>query len=86
MLKSFLSGIVFLFYLFSVGSSHFPKPLELENITDVIKQVLVDYDIRLRPNFGGKPLYIGMDLNIASFDSISEVNMVSTMNVFETRY
>ncbi|GFY09068.1 transposable element Tcb2 transposase [Trichonephila clavipes] len=56
-------------------SCHFPKPLELENITDVIKQVLVDYDIRLRPNFGGKPLYIGMDLNIASFDSISEVNM-----------
>lgn len=25
----------------------------------------------------GKPLFIGMDINIASFDSISEVNMVS---------
>ncbi|GFY70597.1 putative GABA-activated chloride channel [Trichonephila inaurata madagascariensis] len=81
MLKSFLKGIVFLFYLFSGGSCHFPKPLELENITDVIKQVLVDYDIRLRPNFGGKPLYIGMDLNIASFDSISEVNMVSALKI-----
>ncbi|GIY63284.1 hypothetical protein CEXT_310361 [Caerostris extrusa] len=56
-------------------SGHYPKSLELENITDVIKQVLVNYDIRLRPNFGGEPLFIGMDLQIASFDAISEVNM-----------
>ncbi|GIY70192.1 putative GABA-activated chloride channel [Caerostris darwini] len=75
MLKSLLSGIIFLFYLFSIGSGHYPKSLELENITDVIKQVLVNYDIRLRPNFGGEPLFIGMDLQIASFDAISEVNM-----------
>ena len=27
--------------------------------------------------FSGDPLYVGMDLTIASFDSISEVNMVS---------
>lgn len=27
--------------------------------------------------FTGDPLYVGMDLTIASFDSISEVNMVS---------
>ena len=29
--------------------------------------------------FAGEPLYVGMDLTIASFDSISEVNMVSSM-------
>ena len=29
--------------------------------------------------FTGDPLYVGMDLTIASFDSISEVNMVSSM-------
>lgn len=28
-------------------------------------------------NFSGDPLYVGMDLTIASFDAISEVNMVS---------
>lgn len=27
--------------------------------------------------FLGDPLYVGMDLTIASFDAISEVNMVS---------
>jgi len=29
--------------------------------------------------FTGDPLYVGMDLTIASFDSISEVNMVSNI-------
>lgn len=30
-------------------------------------------------DFTGEPLYVGMDLTIASFDSISEVNMVSIL-------
>ncbi|KAH9517218.1 Gamma-aminobutyric acid receptor subunit beta-2, variant 3 [Dermatophagoides farinae] len=47
-----------------------------DNVTEILQEILKGYDIRLRPNFGGDPLYIGMDLTIASFDSISEVNMV----------
>jgi hypothetical protein len=35
--------------------------------------------------FTGDPLYVGMDLTIASFDAISEVNMVSSIFV-ETFY
>ena len=31
----------------------------------------------------GPPLDVGMDLRIASFDSISEVNMVCVQNSFE---
>uniref|UniRef100_A0A182MSX1 Gamma-aminobutyric acid receptor subunit beta n=1 Tax=Anopheles culicifacies TaxID=139723 RepID=A0A182MSX1_9DIPT len=49
----------------------------LENVTQTISRILEGYDIRLRPNFGGEPLHVGMDLTIASFDAISEVNMVS---------
>ncbi|KAG5868122.1 hypothetical protein JTB14_028424 [Gonioctena quinquepunctata] len=49
----------------------------LENVTQTISRLLQGYDIRLRPNFGGEPLFVGMDLTIASFDAISEVNMVS---------
>jgi len=49
----------------------------LENVTQTISNILQGYDIRLRPNFGGEPLHVGMDLTIASFDAISEVNMVS---------
>lgn len=50
----------------------------LENVTQTISRLLEGYDIRLRPNFGGEPLFVGMDLTIASFDAISEVNMVSS--------
>ncbi|KAF0311303.1 Gamma-aminobutyric acid receptor subunit beta-like [Amphibalanus amphitrite] len=50
---------------------------DLGNVTKTIYRLLTGYDIRLRPNFGGQPLYVGMELNIASFDSISEVNMLS---------
>jgi len=44
----------------------------LDNVTQTIENLLDGYDIRLRPNFGGEPCYIGMDITIASFDSISE--------------
>lgn len=59
---------------------------QLDNVTDIIKAVLDGYDIRLRPNFGGPPLYIGMDLSIASFDSISEVNMDYTLTLYLHQY
>ncbi len=30
----------------------------------------------------GDPLYVGMDITIASFDAISEVNMVRYIRIF----
>ncbi|XP_069679059.1 gamma-aminobutyric acid receptor subunit beta-like isoform X2 [Periplaneta americana] len=58
----------------------------LENVTQTISRLLQGYDIRLRPNFGGDPLYVGMDLTIASFDSISEVNMDYTITMYLNQY
>lgn len=58
----------------------------LENVTYIISGLLKGYDIRLRPNFGGKPLLVGMDLTIASFDSISEVNMDYTITLYLNQY
>ncbi|XP_063224396.1 gamma-aminobutyric acid receptor subunit beta-like isoform X2 [Bacillus rossius redtenbacheri] len=68
-----------------------PQQLEqqserLENATQTISRILEGYDIRLRPNFGGDPLYVGMDLTIASFDSISEVNMDYTITMYLNQY
>ncbi|TTC00267.1 Gamma-aminobutyric acid receptor subunit beta-4 [Bagarius yarrelli] len=40
-----------------------------------VDKLLRGYDIRLRPDFGGPPVIVGMSINIASIDSISEVNM-----------
>ncbi|XP_065157974.1 gamma-aminobutyric acid receptor subunit beta-like isoform X1 [Atheta coriaria] len=58
----------------------------LENVTQTISKLLEGYDIRLRPNFGGEPLYVGMDLTIASFDAISEVNMDYTITMYLNQY
>ncbi|XP_044728795.1 gamma-aminobutyric acid receptor subunit beta-like [Chrysoperla carnea] len=58
----------------------------LENVTQTISRLLEGYDIRLRPNFGGDPLFVGMDLTIASFDSISEVNMDYTITMYLNQY
>ena len=55
---------------------------KFKNISMVIDNLLKDYDIRLRPNFGGKPLNVDMEIRIASFDAISEVNMVFTVQFF----
>ncbi|XP_037569226.1 gamma-aminobutyric acid receptor subunit beta-like [Dermacentor silvarum] len=73
---------------FGIGSCQYnhQPPEQLENITDILKNILEGYDIRLRPNFGGKPLFIGMDINIASFDSISEVNMDYTITLYLNQY
>ncbi|XP_038213354.1 gamma-aminobutyric acid receptor subunit beta-like [Zerene cesonia] len=58
----------------------------LENVTHTVTRILDGYDIRLRPNFGGDPLYVGMDLTIASFDAISEVNMDYTITLYLNQY
>lgn len=34
----------------------------LENVTQTIARILEGYDIRLRPNFGGKYNYIGFEI------------------------
>ncbi|XP_017757918.1 PREDICTED: gamma-aminobutyric acid receptor subunit beta-like isoform X1 [Eufriesea mexicana] len=58
----------------------------LENVTQTMSRILDGYDIRLRPNFGGEPLLVGMDLTIASFDAISEVNMDYTITMYLNQY
>ncbi|KAK0165435.1 hypothetical protein PV328_003945 [Microctonus aethiopoides] len=70
-------------YLNSGGSGTSDR---LENVTQTISRILDGYDIRLRPNFGGDPLLVGMDLTIASFDAISEVNMDYTITLYLNQY
>jgi len=63
-----------------------PSAGSLDNVTKTIGRLLDGYDIRLRPNFGGYPLYVGFDLTIASFDSISEVSMDYTITMYLNQY
>ncbi|XP_070138344.1 gamma-aminobutyric acid receptor subunit beta-like [Drosophila bipectinata] len=82
-----------LFCILIFGQSHLVRckrkemlASRLENVTQTISMILQGYDIRLRPNFGREPLHVGMDLTIASFDAISEVNMDYTITMYLNQY
>ncbi|XP_022086236.1 gamma-aminobutyric acid receptor subunit beta-3-like isoform X2 [Acanthaster planci] len=52
------------------------------NISAAIKEMTNGYDIRLRPRFGGPSINIGIDIEVISINSISEVNMDYTISMY----
>ncbi|CAF0952152.1 unnamed protein product [Rotaria sp. Silwood1] len=58
----------------------------LKNASIIIQDLLKDYDIRLRPLFGSEPLLLDIEIRLASFDSISEVNMDYTITLYLNQY
>ncbi|KAJ6668544.1 hypothetical protein lerEdw1_012026 [Lerista edwardsae] len=54
------------------------EPSNMSYVKETVDRLLKGYDIRLRPDFGGSPVDVGMRIDIASIDMVSEVNMVST--------
>ncbi|GMT19520.1 hypothetical protein PFISCL1PPCAC_10817, partial [Pristionchus fissidentatus] len=61
-------------------------PSTYTNASALLADILQDYDIRLRPGFGGDALLLTMDIIIASFDSISEVDMDYTVTMYLHQY
>ncbi|CAM9511644.1 gamma-aminobutyric acid receptor subunit beta-3-like isoform X2 [Lethenteron reissneri] len=51
-------------------------------VKDTVDSLLRGYDIRLRPDFGGPPVAVGMSIDIASIDMVSEVNMDYTLTMY----
>ncbi|KAG8505946.1 Gamma-aminobutyric acid receptor subunit theta [Galemys pyrenaicus] len=48
----------------------------------ILDRVLSKYDIRLRPNFGGAPLPVGISMYVSSIEKISEMTMDYTITMF----
>ncbi|XP_078255115.1 gamma-aminobutyric acid receptor subunit beta-1 [Rhinoraja longicauda] len=51
-------------------------------VKETVDNLLKGYDIRLRPDFGGLPVDVGMSIDIASIDMVSEVNMDYTLTMY----
>lgn len=51
------------------------EPSNMSYVKETVDGLLHGYDIRLRPDFGGPPVGVGMRIEIASIDVVSEVNM-----------
>ncbi|XP_062576430.1 gamma-aminobutyric acid receptor subunit beta-like [Saccostrea cucullata] len=62
-------------------SSHSPA-----DASSMIDRLLSNYDIRLRPSFGDDAVDVGIELVVASFDTISEVNMDYTITIYLNQY
>ncbi|CAF0717919.1 unnamed protein product [Brachionus calyciflorus] len=61
----------------------FRKSLRIsENVSKILDQLLKGYDKRLRPNYAGPPVEVGITININNINSVSEVNMDYTMDIF----
>ncbi|XP_036378963.1 gamma-aminobutyric acid receptor subunit beta-2 isoform X2 [Megalops cyprinoides] len=57
-------------------------PSNMSLVKETVDRLLKGYDIRLRPDFGGTPVGVGMNIDIASIDMVSEVNMDYTLTMY----
>ncbi|ESO09523.1 hypothetical protein HELRODRAFT_73348 [Helobdella robusta] len=55
---------------------------ESANVSRLIESLMKGYDKRLRPNYKGNPVEVGITMHILSISSISEVNMDFTLDFY----
>ncbi|CAM9539562.1 unnamed protein product [Lampetra planeri] len=68
------------------GRSGVVSPRNVSVVKKTVDKLLKGYDIRLRPDFGGTPVAVGMNIDIASIDMVSEVNMDYTITMYFQQY
>ncbi|XP_022347126.1 gamma-aminobutyric acid receptor subunit theta [Enhydra lutris kenyoni] len=51
-------------------------------VRKILDRVLSKYDVRLRPNFGGAPVPVGISMYVSSIEQISEMTMDYTITMF----
>ncbi|XP_063068459.1 gamma-aminobutyric acid receptor subunit beta-3-like isoform X2 [Engraulis encrasicolus] len=62
------------------------EPGNMSFVKETVDRLLKGYDIRLRPDFGGAPVAVGMSIDVASIDMVSEVNMDYTLTMYFQQY
>ncbi|XP_024917746.1 gamma-aminobutyric acid receptor subunit beta-3-like isoform X2 [Cynoglossus semilaevis] len=62
------------------------EPGNMSIVKETVDKLLKGYDIRLRPDFGGPPVAVGMSIDVASIDMVSEVNMDYTLTMYFQQY
>uniref|UniRef100_A0A4W5PG21 Gamma-aminobutyric acid type A receptor subunit beta1 n=3 Tax=Salmoninae TaxID=504568 RepID=A0A4W5PG21_9TELE len=77
-------GILCLFLMVAMvcGAQSANEPSNMSFVKATVDKLLKGYDIRLRPDFGGAPVDVGMSIDIASIDMVSEVNMDYTITMY----
>ncbi|CDQ56104.1 gamma-aminobutyric acid receptor subunit beta-1-like [Oncorhynchus nerka] len=73
---------LFLMVAMVCGAQSANEPSNMSFVKATVDKLLKGYDIRLRPDFGGAPVDVGMSIDIASIDMVSEVNMDYTITMY----
>ncbi|KAG7276408.1 hypothetical protein CRUP_002862 [Coryphaenoides rupestris] len=68
------------------GAKSVNVPGNMSFVKETVDNLLEGYDIRLRPDFGGAPVAVGMSIDVASIDMVSEVNMDYTLTMYFQQY
>jgi len=55
---------------------------EAANLSATINAILESYDRKLRPNAGGKPVEVTVEVKVVSFGELDEANMEYSMDIF----
>ncbi|XP_039251857.1 gamma-aminobutyric acid receptor subunit beta-3-like [Styela clava] len=74
--------IIFLCILFENAYAGSRSVLQAQIKKRLDRMLGKGYDIRLRPDYGAEPLAVGMAIEIASIDAVSEVNMDYTLTLY----
>merc|ERR1711970_468214 len=53
-----------------------------DNVSAILNQMAIGYDKRVRPNYGGIPVTVGVSLYILSMSELSEANMDFTFDMY----
>ncbi|XP_047210925.1 gamma-aminobutyric acid receptor subunit beta-3-like isoform X1 [Girardinichthys multiradiatus] len=72
--------------LFAIYDTSVNEPGNMSIVKETVDKLLKGYDIRLRPDFGGPPVAVGMSIDVASIDMVSEVNMDYTLTMYFQQY
>ncbi|XP_062302455.1 gamma-aminobutyric acid receptor subunit beta-3 isoform X2 [Osmerus eperlanus] len=72
--------------LFAIYDTSVNEPGNMSFVKETVDKLLKGYDIRLRPDFGGTPVAVGMSIDVASIDMVSEVNMDYTLTMYFQQY
>ncbi|XP_073333288.1 gamma-aminobutyric acid receptor subunit beta-3 isoform X2 [Pagrus major] len=72
--------------LFAIYDTSVNEPGNMSYVKETVDKLLKGYDIRLRPDFGGAPVAVGMSIDVASIDMVSEVNMDYTLTMYFQQY
>ncbi|XP_031654015.1 gamma-aminobutyric acid receptor subunit beta-2 isoform X2 [Oncorhynchus kisutch] len=75
-------SLFFTFICCAQSAKDLRDPSNMPLVKDTVDRLMKGYDIRLRPDFGGAPVAVGMNIDIASIDMVSEVNMDYTLTMY----